>query len=84
MLKPFYTRNDLSINSYSNNETVVTSTSYDPHCSGGKITDGCKPVAVITGDKLIDHTEGPAKTAAIASVLNNDVRWVSYIEFNFI
>jgi len=49
--------------------------SYDPHCgdgtTGGEISGGCEPVAVISAEKLrdLDPAVGPAETQAIANAL---------------
>lgn len=47
-------------------DTVVTPT-YDPHCQ--MVTNGCKPVAVFSTEKLLSYSEGPAETASIANIL---------------
>ena len=43
-----------------------------PHCTNGPISGGCKPVAVISVEKLRDYTKGPGETAQIAKVLLRD------------
>mmetsp|Transcript_17720 Transcript_17720/g.38284 ORF Transcript_17720/g.38284 Transcript_17720/m.38284 type:complete len:549 (+) Transcript_17720:92-1738(+) len=78
MLKPFYTRAELDYDLYVSNETDVTP-SYDTHCANGDISDGCEPVAIISADKLLDYTDGPAETSAIASALTNDARTGQYV-----
>ena len=47
-------------------DTVVTPT-YDPHCQ--MVTNGCKPVAIFSAEKLRSYSEGPEETASIATVL---------------
>eukprot|EP00956_Cyclotella_meneghiniana_P026525 scaffold57506_cov63-Cyclotella_meneghiniana.AAC.1 len=47
-------------------DTVVTPT-YDPHCQ--MVTNGCKPVAIFSAEKLLSYSEGPEETASIANVL---------------
>ena len=59
-------------------DTVVTP-SFDPHCANGEVSGGCKPVAVISTEKLRDYTEGPAETAKIANVLHNDDRTGQFV-----
>ena len=43
-----------------------------PHCTNGHISGGCKPVAVLSAEKLRDYTHGPAETAKIANALLRD------------
>jgi len=78
MNKPFYTREELNYDNYVENGTVITP-SYDPHCVNGEITAGCVPVAVISADRLRDHTQGPAETTAVGTALLNDARTAEYI-----
>jgi len=79
MLGPaVYTSEELDYDLVVGNDTVVTK-SYDPNCENGNVSGGCEPVAVISGEKLRDYTEGPAETAAIANVLHNDERTGQYV-----
>eukprot|EP00581_Thalassiosira_minuscula_P008828 CAMPEP_0183705926 /NCGR_PEP_ID=MMETSP0737-20130205/2887_1 /TAXON_ID=385413 /ORGANISM="Thalassiosira miniscula, Strain CCMP1093" /LENGTH=486 /DNA_ID=CAMNT_0025933193 /DNA_START=73 /DNA_END=1533 /DNA_ORIENTATION=- len=71
MMPGAYTKEELDYDLVVGPDTVVTP-SYDPHCTSGEVTEGCKPKAVISAEKLRDYTEGPAETAAIANVLLND------------
>jgi len=74
-----YTKEELDYDRVVGIDTVVTP-SYDPHCTNnGDVTDGCKPVAIISAEKLIDRTEGPVETAIIANVLHNDDRTGQYV-----
>jgi len=68
MLKPFYTQAQLDYDKYVFDESEVTP-SYDPHCADGDISGGCKPVAILSADKLGNYTTGKAETSAIASAL---------------
>ena len=47
--------------------TVVTPT-YDPHCIND-VSGGCEPVAIISGERLIDPDTGPAENRKIAQVI---------------
>ncbi|KAL7535628.1 hypothetical protein ACHAXR_006621 [Thalassiosira sp. AJA248-18] len=79
LLKPFFTRAEMSIDNYVTPGSVV-SPAFDPHCiAGGDISGGCEPVAVISADKLQDYEEGPAETAAIANALISDERTGQYV-----
>jgi hypothetical protein len=49
------------------------------HCTSAPIKGSCKPVAVISAEKLRDYTEGPAETAKIANVLLKDNRMGQYV-----
>ena len=41
---------------------AVVAPSYDPHCDGpGDVTNGCEPVAIISGEKLREDDEGPSR-----------------------
>mmetsp|Transcript_10017 Transcript_10017/g.18259 ORF Transcript_10017/g.18259 Transcript_10017/m.18259 type:complete len:596 (+) Transcript_10017:38-1825(+) len=59
-------------------DKVVTE-SYDPHCINGDVSGGCKPIAVISAEKLRDFNDGPEETAFIANVLKNDNRIGKYV-----
>ena len=78
LLKPFYTRAELDYSNYVSPGTVVTPT-YDPHCVNLDISGGCEPVAIISADKLRDHTYGPAETSTIATSLLSDLRTGQYV-----
>jgi len=52
---------------------------YDRNCANGFITDGCAPKAVISAERLRDHTLGPIETAKIANVLLEDDRTGDYV-----
>lgn len=77
MMPTVYTKAEMDYDLIVGN-TVVTP-SYDPHCTNGDISGGCQPVAIISAEKLRDYTDGPAETALIASVLNNDNRTGQYV-----
>ena len=78
MLPYNYDREELDYNLVVGPDTVVTP-SYDPHCTNGDVSGGCEPVAVISAEKLLDYTEGPAETASIANVLNNNPKMSPYV-----
>ena len=78
MLPYNYDREDLDYDLVVGPDTVVTP-SYDPHCTNGDVSGGCEPVAVISAEKLLDYTEGPAETAAIANVLKNNPKMSPYV-----
>ena len=78
LAKPFYTRQELAYENYVPNGTSVEP-SFDEHCTNVEITSGCEPIAVISADKLLDYTEGPGETAAIASALMADSRTGQYV-----
>ncbi|KAL7539020.1 hypothetical protein ACHAXR_008974 [Thalassiosira sp. AJA248-18] len=71
MQRPFYPREHLNFDRWSDPNVVVPPT-YDPHCKNGEISNGCEPVEVISADRLLDLTRGPDETAKIATVLLND------------
>ena len=73
MLRPFFTREQLTTGRWANSDVVVTPT-YDPHCANGEISNGCEPVEVISADKLIDYDQGKAETTKIATALLADSR----------
>jgi len=47
MMPTVYTRDELDYDRVVGPDTVVTPV-YDPHCAAGEVTQGCKPVAVIS------------------------------------
>ena len=51
-------------------DTVVTP-SYDPHCIHHMGTS-CKPVAVISAEKLVDHKTGRAESRKLAEILQSN------------
>ena len=57
----------------------VVTPSYDPHCASGEVSGGCEPVAVISAEKLRDHSVGPDETTKIAEVLMNDPKISQYV-----
>mmetsp|Transcript_2513 Transcript_2513/g.5578 ORF Transcript_2513/g.5578 Transcript_2513/m.5578 type:complete len:397 (+) Transcript_2513:640-1830(+) len=72
MLRPFLSRERLSYDKWSDG-TIVEPT-YDPHCVGNDIRNGCEPLEVISADRLMDFTRGRAETAKIANALLPDSR----------
>ena len=44
---------------------IVTPT-YDPHCIDD-MPDGCEPVLIISGEKLVDNSDGPAEGLKFAN-----------------
>ena len=73
MRTPFSAREKLEYDRWADPNIVVAPT-YDPHCSNNHISQGCKPVEVISTDKLVDYTEGPAETTRVANALLLDPR----------
>jgi hypothetical protein len=73
MMPTVYTRWEVDYDLVVGANTVVTP-SYDPHCANGDVSGGCEPVAVLSAEKLIDPTVGPAETTKIANILKNDSR----------
>lgn len=59
-------------------DTIVTPT-YDPHCANNEVTAGCQPVAIVSAEKLLDYSEGPKETTAIANVLLNHDGMAPYV-----
>ena len=78
MLPYNYNREELDYNLVVGPNTVVEP-SYDPHCADGDISGGCEPVAVISAEKLLDQSEGPNETAAIANVLMLSPKMSPYV-----
>jgi len=78
MMPTAYTKAELDYDLVVGADTVVTP-SYDPHCTNDDVSGGCEPVAVISAEKLRDHSEGPAETTKIANVLMNDARTGQYV-----
>eukprot|EP00956_Cyclotella_meneghiniana_P001989 scaffold2242_cov57-Cyclotella_meneghiniana.AAC.3 len=78
MLPYNYDREELDYNRVVGPDTIVDP-SYDPHCANGDISGGCEPVAVISAEKLLDLSEGPNETAAIASALMLSPKMSPYV-----
>ncbi|KAL3804621.1 hypothetical protein ACHAWO_006889 [Cyclotella atomus] len=79
LMTPFnFKREELDYDLVVGADTVVTP-SYDPHCTSGDVSGGCLPVAVISAEKLLDHSEGPAETARIANALMNSPKMSPYV-----
>ena len=79
LMQPFnFRREQLDYNLVVGADTVVTP-SYDPHCTNGDVSGGCRPVAIISAEKLLDQTEGPGETAKIANVLMNSSKMSPYV-----
>lgn len=49
----------------------------DPKCN--KITNSCRPVQVVSADKLRDSTDGPAETEIIGNILNLNQKTARYV-----
>ena len=79
LMHPYnYSLDELDYNNAVGPDTVVEP-SYHSHCTNGDISGGCKPVAVISVDKLLDQTEGPDETAAIANALMTSPKMSPYV-----
>lgn len=51
---------------------------YDPHCLKD-ISNGCIPVAIISAERLVDHTIGKTETQKIANVLKDKAGVGNYL-----
>lgn len=79
LMRPFFNRADLAYDRFGDSNADVTPT-YDPHCLvGGDISNGCEPVEVISADKIVDETEGPAETARVANALLSNTKTGAHI-----
>lgn len=78
MMPTVYTRAELEYDLVVGPDTVVTP-SYDPHCSQGDISGGCKPVAVISAERLTTTDKGPSETIKIAKVLTNNQKMSQHV-----
>lgn len=58
MMPTVYTYGELDYDVVVGPDTVVEP-SYDPHCANGDISGGCRPVLVVSAEKLRDYTDGP-------------------------
>ena len=63
-----YTKEEMAYDLIVGNQTVTPS--YDPHCVND-ISGGCKPIEIISAEKLVEHNTGPAEGRKIAKVLQN-------------
>lgn len=52
-------------------------TTQDPHCA--EVSGTCKPIMVISSDKLRDNTDGPAETEIIGNILMNNERMAKWV-----
>mmetsp|Transcript_6524 Transcript_6524/g.10697 ORF Transcript_6524/g.10697 Transcript_6524/m.10697 type:complete len:393 (-) Transcript_6524:127-1305(-) len=77
MQPTIYTRAELDYDRVVGDQVVTPS--YDPHCTNGDVSGGCKPIAVVSAEKLRDFDEGPEETAFIANILKNDDRIGQYV-----
>lgn len=78
MMPTVYTRAELEYDLVVGADTVVTP-SYDPHCANGDISGGCRPIAVISAEKLRDYSAGPGETTKIANVLMNNEKMSPHV-----
>jgi hypothetical protein len=78
MMPTVYDRFEVDYDLVVGANTVVTP-SYDPHCTNAEVSGGCEPVAVLSAEKLMDSTTGPAETGRIANILKNDDRTGQYV-----
>ncbi|KAL3774835.1 hypothetical protein HJC23_005414 [Cyclotella cryptica] len=51
--------------------------SLDPHCA--EVTGTCKPIMVISSDKLRDYTDGPAETEIIGNILMTNEKMAKWV-----
>lgn len=78
MMPTVYTYGELDYDLVVGPDTVVEP-SYDPHCANGEISGGCRPVLVVSAEKLRDYTDGPAETQKIANLLVNNAKMAPYV-----
>jgi len=57
-----------------------TSASYDSHCA--EVSGTCKPVMIISSDKLRDSKYGPAETALIGNILKSNQKMAKWVISN--
>jgi len=58
-------------------DTIVAPTR-DPHCVND-VTNGCKPIEVISAEKLVDHATGRAESRKLAKVLQNSAGFEDWL-----
>lgn len=78
MMPTVYTYGELDYDLVVGPDTVVEP-SYDPHCENGEISGGCRPVMVVSAEKLRDYTDGPIETQKIANLLVNNAKMSPYV-----
>ena len=78
MMPTVYTRAELDYDLVVGPDAVVTP-SYDPHCEQGDISGGCRPVAVISAERLMTTNRGPSETIKIANVLTNNQKMSQHV-----
>ena len=49
----------------------------DPNCDS--VTGTCRPVMIISADKLRDYTEGPAETEIIGNILKTNEKMAKWV-----
>jgi hypothetical protein len=62
-----YTAYELSYEAHHAENDEITPT-YDPHCIN-KVSGGCTPINVISGERLLDPSTGPSETQKIGDAL---------------
>ena len=67
LLPTAYTKAELDFDVVVGN-LVVTPT-YDPHCIYD-MPGGCEPILIISGEKLVDTSDGPAEGLKIANIID--------------
>ena len=78
-----YSRSEVEYDLIVGPDTVVTP-SYDPHCVND-VKYGCKPVEVISAEKLIDHSSGEAisrgkaESRKLAKVIQNSAGYEDWL-----
>lgn len=63
-----YTKHEMRYDLIVGNQTVQPA--YDPHCLND-VTAGCEPIEVISAERLVEASTGPAEGRRIAKVLEN-------------
>ena len=64
-----YTKYEMTYDKIVGNDTIVTP-SYDPHCIND-VSGGCEPLDIISAEKLVELSTGPAEGRKIAKALEN-------------
>ena len=70
LMQPFaHSKDEIAYDLIVGNDTVVTP-SYDPHCVND-VSNGCHPVQVISAERLVEASTGPAEGRKIAMTMMN-------------
>ena len=72
-----YSRDEVEYDLIVGKDTIVNA-SYDPHCVND-VSNGCHPVQVISGERLVELDTGPAEGRKIAMALQNHTGISEYL-----